>query len=101
MHRWYGFTKDACYFCGHKELFATNEHYYFCPDCMALYTFLIVHKGCGSVGNCVPVNSRIPTAFHPPRYKAAKKKVFIKDSITFKDRWCCSKCGGEVMVDGW
>jgi len=101
MNRWYGFTEKSCYFCGLEELFTTNEHYYFCPDCMALYTFLIVHKGCGSVGNCVPVNSRIPTAFHPPRYKAAKKKVFIKDSITFKDRWCCSKCGGEVMVDGW
>jgi hypothetical protein len=96
MDRWYGFTEKECYFCGHGELFATNEHYYFCPDCMALFTFLIIQKSCKHIKYGMPV------AFHSPKYKAAKKKLHIRR--TFQSGpwdWCCSYCGGECLADGW
>lgn len=101
MNREYGLNKDKCYFCGHDELVLTNEHYYFCPNCMALFTFVIVWQGCGSVSECIKSGDRVPTTFHPPMYKEARSKVYIKRSITFNDSWCCSKCGSEVHADGW
>jgi hypothetical protein len=62
---------------------------------------MIIWEGCKTASKCIDIDDRVPVTFHPPMYKSAKEKIYIERSITFRDRWCCSKCGGEVLADGW
>ncbi|MGD9158304.1 MAG: hypothetical protein PVG39_07860 [Desulfobacteraceae bacterium] len=90
---------SKCYFCDSEDIVIANEHYTFCRNCMALYTFMIVHEK-----DCDHINQGCPLAMHEPVYKSvregkpyiAKERVEENRSETF-----CSKCCAYVYVDGW
>ena len=99
MYRSYGFTKKACHFCSHEEVLAFNEHFYFCPNCAALYTFPIIWWK-----KCEHIKNRIPLALNKPCYKEAQEKVHISKEVSVfdgTDFMCCSNCGMECHADGW
>lgn len=84
---------EKCYFCG-KDAIKFHEHYYFCPECSAIYTYLIVWKS-----NCKHIKDRIPTATRPPWYKDVRESKAYIEEVGENHR--CSICKKPCSVDGW
>jgi len=86
---------EPCYFCDNKHTIGFKEHYYFCPSCSAIYTFMIVYrKSCEHITNKTPVIER------PPWYKEHRKKPYILNNNWGSSRMC-SICNKHVRADGW
>ena len=48
--------KEKCYFCGNNRTIGFKEHYIFCPNCSAIYTFMIVQrKTCDHISDETPL----------------------------------------------
>jgi len=88
-----GNREEKCYFCGENTI-RFHEHYHFCPDCSAIYTYLIVLKS-----RCEHIKERTPTVIRQPWYKEVREgKAYIEDL----DKWQkCSICGRACTADGW
>jgi len=87
---------DKCYFCGETAV-RFHEHYYFCPECSAIYTYLIVQKP-----HCKHVKSRTPTVIREPWYKELRnsnKKPYIIEKANGNK--VCSICNKPCDSDGW
>jgi len=91
----FGITRNTCPFCEHKGLVLFHEHYYFCPDCSAIFTFNVVQKS-----NCNHLADRAPTAIREPWYREKRENtLYIKENPNGEQE--CSKCGAECIADGW
>jgi len=99
----FGISEEDCYFCGQPRTILTNEHYTFCPNCMALYTFMLIHGSeCNHVVGGTPVllssiykitNANKPHIFedHEDLYSEGDPGVIYR----------CSKCLAQCHADGW
>jgi len=99
---------EKCYFCDHPITVLFNEHYNFCPDCSAIYTFPTVHKT-----DCSHIRDNIPVAERPPWYKEYRdaKPYIYEESSVFKRHSLyeeiegvtqkCSICHAECTADSW
>ncbi len=84
----------SCYFCNTEEIINFREHWYFCPQCSAIYTHMILHKaGCKHVNNKAPVVTT-DCWFRNDR----RAKIFIKEN---RYGQVCSTCGEACEADGW
>lgn len=82
-------SSGKCYFCG-EDTVRFHEHYFFCPECSAIYTYLIVWSS-----KCSHIKEGIPTVLREPWYADLRnKKAYIKDEK-------CSICHKECVADGW
>lgn len=88
-------VEDKCYFCGNEETVLFNEHFFFCPSCTAIYTFMIVHEGCEHIQNA-------PVIYRHPWCELEEDKPFIY-TVTLDDQapYRCSECDEVVVADGW
>jgi hypothetical protein len=79
----------TCYFCGaiHTTI-VIHEHYMFCKDCTALYTFHYDVTGCEHVEN-----KPVPRALRLPWYEKARIKPYYNSR--------CSVCKKRIRADGW
>jgi len=87
---------DKCYFCG-EETVRFHEHYHFCPECSAIYTYLIVQKS-----HCKHIKDRTPTVMREPWYKDLRmnsKKPYIMEETNGSKT--CSICNRPCSSDGW
>jgi len=73
-----------CYFCDQPRTILTNEHCIFCPNCMALYTFMLVRES-----NCEHIKNGVPTVRHSP-YKYKTDKVHVYGDI--EGTWMLNRC---------
>ena len=81
-----------CYFCDQPRTILTNDHWVFCPHCMALYTFHIVHSS-----ECKHIKNGVPTVMHESAYNW--KTPYIRDKQS-AGTMNCSKCNAECEADG-
>ena len=89
--------EEKCYFCD-KSTVRFHEHYHFCPECSAIYTYLIVWKS-----NCKHIKDRMPTVIREPWYKELRmddKKPYIVDTKA-SGKQTCSVCNKPCTSDGW
>jgi len=85
---------ETCPFCGQRKIVEFDEHYLFCPNCAAIYTFMIVQDA-----KCSHVNDNTPVLFNQPWTKRFKGFPFY---IVDKDgKQTCGFCGKECIADGW
>lgn len=84
--------KKKCYFCDNKRLIKFREHYYFCPECSCIYTYMIIQES-----HCKHTKDRIPVVNREPWYKEIRNKAYIKEGKL----QICSKCGAKCIADGW
>lgn len=90
--------KQKCFFCAQDEIVEFDEHYYWCPRCRAVYTYmLILERGCDHIPGHEPDNCPVVEE-QPNRRSLTKGKTFIKQ---FGDRQWCSQCGAACVADGW
>lgn len=92
----FGIITQPCYFCEHEQLVHFHEHYYFCPECSVIYTFLMIQET-----NCehmVKDTQTIPCINNRPWYKEARNKLFIYSEF---GQQFCSVCDAFVTADGW
>jgi len=89
-------TQDSpCYFCDHPQTVGFKEHYTFCPNCIAIYTVMIVHEAkCEHVKAGTPVMIRSPDA-----PVAIEDKEFFYS--TRDGQYRCATCDAESVVAGW
>jgi hypothetical protein len=92
----FGIVEEHCPFCDQEEVVRFSEHYYFCPGCMAIYTFLMVlEKGCDHITKdsaCVE---------HEPWYETGVPFIKTISGGLFEGQQVCSKCGAHCVADGW
>ncbi len=93
----YGFVATKCYFCGHKETLSFREHYTFCPECSAIYTNMIVIRGCDHIKNDATIALRKPWYHDMMRGKS----FVVAGSIGAGIRDHCFECKAEIVADGW
>jgi len=87
----------ACYFCGQPRTLHTNKHYIFCPNCMSLYTYMLVQES-----NCEHIKDGVPTLRHEPHSKYTKGKIYVYED--HEGEWYlnrCSICRTDCDVGGW
>jgi len=85
---------ERCYFCKESGLIHFHEHYHFCPECSAIYTFMIT-----SETNCSHIKSGVPVAERVPWFKSDREaNVYI--DVDHHGHWC-SVCRTPVKVGGW
>lgn len=86
--------EKSCYFCGHMHTVRFAEHWTFCPECAAIYTYMLLLET-----RCKHIKDSIPFVSHDCWFKKYRQaQTFIK----YNDRGqVCSKCGEECYVDGW
>jgi nicotinate-nucleotide adenylyltransferase len=91
------FVEDSCFFCRNQKMVHFNEHYLFCPDCSAIYTF-----NCFVRPICDHVTKDSPTVEREPWYKNKRESAnpYIKET-PITHRRICSVCAEEVEADGW
>ena len=86
---------EPCYFCDNSKIVGFKEHYSFCPNCSAIYTFMIVrNKFCEHISDNTPVVDRQPWNV---KYRERPHILNINGGATQK----CSKCNKYVLADGW
>jgi len=95
----FGTVMKKCYFCDQPRTILTNEHYTFCPNCTALYTFMLVQKS-----NCEHIKDGVPRILHVPNYPYTIDKPYIyegyeEEGHAIFDR--CSVCHTNCHADGW
>ena len=89
--------EEKCYFCGTKTI-RFHEHYYFCPECSAIYTYLIIQQS-----SCTHITTGVdfPTVIRVPWYKKVRdNKIYIRDDYK-DDNQRCSVCSKICVADGW
>ena len=80
-----GLLERECPFCKCKGTFGFKEHYYFCPNCTAIYTYCMLQKS-----NCKHMIRDIPIAEREPWFpKVREESVYVKE-LTKKTT---AKCG--------
>jgi hypothetical protein len=88
--------RKECYFCGNPTTVRFHEHYTFCANCSAIYTFMVVHEH-----NCIHIGAGTPVVSHPPWYETDKSWIYEYEEddpgVFFK----CSVCHADCEVDGW
>jgi len=85
---------ESCIFCKSTDLVTFSEHYTFCKNCSAIYTFNAVQEI-----NCTHITKDSACVERPAWFKADRDSVaYIKE---LGDRQVCSVCGAEVIADGW
>lgn len=99
---------DPCYFCGNDKTIIFKEHYYFCPNCSAIYTFnAILESNCKHIDpqKEIPCVSRMPMLIINEwrkstlaRKSPALGKVYI---VEYDGKQVCAVCGALCMADGW
>ncbi len=95
MSRTFTITKNKCYFCNAEETIRFNEHWRFCPECSAIYTYMLVLKtGCGHIHEGSPV------VLNRCWFKNHRRtKVYIK--YVNAEIQKCSRCWAHCEADGW
>lgn len=94
MSRTFTITKNKCYFCNAEETIRFNEHWNFCGECSAIYTYMLIHES-----NCEHIHKGIPMVTTDCWFaKVRRAKVFIKYNSRGQ---VCSRCGEECYADGW
>lgn len=88
--------EEPCYFCNHSKTIKFHEHFIFCPDCSAIYAFMIIQEAvCDHV-------EKAPVIYRHPWFDRDTDKPFIYaatlDSL-FPYR--CSECDNVIVADGW
>ena len=87
--------KEKCLFCKETDLVHFNEHYVFCKNCTAIYTNMMltdVRCTCFVASTAAIVVERVPWF----------KDWWLKyNSGKFVHNGKCSKCGCDVIADGW
>lgn len=105
----FGVVHEDCYFCGQPRMIRFDEHYYFCPNCSAIYTFnIIIEANCNHIDSNkrIPIVSRVPSRIINQwgdgqliRISPSVGKVYIEE-----DDHCdqtCSVCHQPCIADGW
>lgn len=92
----FAIINEACCFCGNNQVIKFHEHYYFCPECSAIYTFNILQSS-----ECDHIKDGVPTVLREPWYKSARSKTVYAKEIDKAGYTVCSKCGKQCVVDGW
>ena len=90
----FGIEHEKCYFCGQPRMVLFNEHYYFCPNCSAIYTSMIIQES-----NCEHIKKDTPYVSRSTWY-GDDGKPYIHDTDDLKKQ-VCSICGAECVTDGW
>jgi len=91
----YGFVNKPCFFCGGKETLLFNEHYHFCPECSAIYTNMIVQKGCKHIhGDAI-------VALREPWFDGFRQTLRHDGKFYLINEMFCSFCGTVCVADGW
>jgi hypothetical protein len=91
----FGTQDKPCYFCGHPQTVGFKDHFVFCPNCLAVYTFVMVHEAkCEHVKVGTPAMIRLPDAF-----VAIEDKEFFYG--TRDGQYRCATCDTESVIDGW
>jgi len=92
----FGIDEEKCYFCGQPRTVRFSEHWIFCPNCSAMYTFMIIVES-----NCDHIKDNIPYVIKEPWYNKMKhEKPYAHDTEDLKMQ-ICSVCGKECVMDGW
>jgi hypothetical protein len=92
----FGTQDKPCYFCGHPQTIGFHEHFIFCPDCSAIYTFMLILEAvCDHV-------EKAPVIYRHPWFDRDTNKPFIY-AATLDDQYPyrCSECDALVLADGW
>lgn len=91
----FGIEDKPCYFCNHPKTVRFQEHWIFCPDCSAIYTFMIVNEGCDH-------SKDAPVLYRHPWFDRDTNKPFIYTAL-LDDQfpYRCSECDELVIADGW
>ncbi len=85
---------EPCPFCGQKKVVSFREHYFFCTECTAIFTGMIVHES-----NCDHIEKGVLTVLREPWHKNAKEgKTYI---INMEMCQQCSICHAECVSNGW
>jgi len=97
----FGIIEEECYFCGQSKVVLFDEHYIFCPYCMAVYTELMVKKS-----GCYHIKDGVPLAIRRPNIDIDEEKPSIVYVPGMKNSdgellQMCSKCGAACLADGW
>jgi hypothetical protein len=95
----FGIVEEECFFCKQPRTVAFNEHYTFCPNCSAIYTFMMIYK---DKDTCSHITGDEPTVIKKPIYKSVRDKIHIyKGGDVVPNNYHCSYCRNIVYVDGW
>jgi len=90
----FGIVEEKCPFCGQEKVVQYDEHYYFCPGCVCIYTFPMVIES-----NCEHIKDGAPTLIHAGRHKIPDRSVpFI---FELSGTQLCSICNKTCIADGW
>ena len=95
----YGFWNDKCYFCDNFETVGFNEHYHFCPNCGAIFTYPILQRK-----HCEHIDENMPLLIRKPiyGYDRDRKPHVIKTYLLHNGpKQVCSVCGKWCCMDGW
>jgi len=92
----FSITDEKCYFCGQPKVVRFNEHYTFCPNCAAIYTYLMIQKS-----NCKHIKDGIPLLIHMRWVKKDIKPYIYEEQLDDGEIQRCSICGKICIADGW
>ena len=86
-------SDEKCPFCKSEDVVPFKEHYSFCKECTAIYTYSAVITGCEHI------NKESTIAERPPWYKKDRDSIayIIETGNVAK----CSVCGTEIELGGW
>jgi len=100
----FGVVQEECYFCGQLRTIRFNEHYTFCPNCSAIYTFFIlVDSNCEHVSNNTPAVIREPWYYRGPE-RPIKPYIYEGKVLSYgqiRKVQKCSVCNKKCIADGW
>ncbi len=89
----FGIEDKECYFCHQNKTIRFSEHYTFCPNCSAIYTYYrIVKSTCEHIKGGIPFADRLPcfeSLIKTPCYIRVGKK------------YVCNTCQNVVKTNGW
>lgn len=83
-----------CYFCGNTSVVEFGEHHIFCPNCSAIYTFMILWDACAHVVDA-PVLIRYPW-FDDKLDRPFVYAALLDDPYPYR----CSECDRLVVAEG-
>lgn len=86
--------EKSCYFCNHTKVILFQEHYIFCPDCTAIYTFMTIQKAfCEHIENA-------PVIYRHPWFDRDTPKPFIYAALLDdQSPYRCSECDRAVVIE--
>lgn len=87
--------EKPCYFCGNERTIGFGGHYIFCPNCSAIYTFMILWDACSHAADA-PVLIRYPW-FDDKLNKPFIYAALLDDQYPYR----CSECDAIIVAEGW